>query len=163
MQNKKYILATISLWFLSLMWLLFCFYLSWQTGEETVGFSQQVAQLLLELPNKLGIRPDAQQFHAGLRLFAHFGMFFVNGLLTSSALYISLPRSKWKRAFWIAAISCTVIAVLAEVGKLVVPGRHLTWSETGLNVLGAVVGVAVVCLAVHLYASRKAKRGRSQK
>ena len=41
---------------------------------------------------------------------------------------------------------CVFIAVLAEVGKLAVPGRHLTWSEAGLNVIGAVVGVAVVCL-----------------
>ncbi len=140
----------VILWLLTILWLAFCLYLSWQTGEETAGFSQRIARFLLDLLGKLGVRPDAQRFHAGLRLFAHFGVFFVTGLLAAGALFASLPRGRGRAAFWIAAVFCALVAVLAEVGKLAVPGRHLTWSEAGLNVLGAVCGVAVVGFFVEL-------------
>ena len=142
-ENKRIIFQVI-LWLLTILWLAFCLYLSWQTGEETGQFSQRIARFLLDLLGRLGLQPDAQQFHAGLRLFAHFGVFFVTGLLTASALYVSLPRSKRKITLWIAVVSCTLVAVLAEVGKLTVPGRHLTWSEAGLNVVGAIGGVLAV-------------------
>ena len=140
----------IILWLLTILWLAFCFYLSWQTGEETTGFSQRIARFLLDLLGRLGLQPDPQQFHAGLRLFAHFGVFFVTGLLTAGALSISLPLGNGGMAFWIAAVSCALIAVLAEVGKLAVPGRHLTWSEAGLNVLGSICGVLAAYFVFHL-------------
>ena len=143
--NKCTILQVI-LWLLTILWLAFCLWLSWQNGEKTTEFSQRIAQFFLDLLGRLGVQPDAQQFHAGLRLFAHFGVFFVTGILTAAALSVSLPRSQGRKAFWIAAVSCALIAVLAEVGKLGVPGRHLTWSEASLNVLGAVCGVTAVSL-----------------
>lgn len=124
-------------------WLIFCLYLSWQPGEETVQFTQRIARFLLDLLGRLGLQPDARQFHAGLRLFAHFGVFYVTGLLTTAALYVSLPRDKHRMGFCIAAGLCSLVAVLVEAGKLAVPGRHLTWSEAGLNVLGTLAGMAV--------------------
>ena len=148
---KRKLLSIIP-WIATIAWLSLCLYLSWQTGEETTEFSQRIAQFLLDLLGRLGLQPDAQQFHAGLRLFAHFGVFFVTGLLTAGAFSISLPWDLGRTAFWVAAISCTLVAVLAEVGKLAVPGRHLTWRETGLNVVGAVCGaglIRVVCAFVY--------------
>ena len=160
--NDKRIILQIVLWLLTILWLAFCFYLSWQTGEETAGFSQRIARFLLDLLGKLGMQPDPQQFHAGLRLFAHFGVFFVTGLLTAAALLVSLPRGQGSKAFWIAAVSCALIAILAEVGKLPIPGRHLTWSEAGLNVVGAVCGaslIRIVCAIVY----RKEKQNRQNR
>ena len=157
--KKMRIIFQAILWFLTLLWLAFCLYLSWQTGEETAGFSQRIARFLLDLLGKLGLQPDALHFHAGLRLFAHFGVFFVTGLLTASALFVSFSRDKRRMAFWIAAISCSLIAVLAEVGKLPIPGRHLTWSETGLNVVGAFVGCT---LSNCIYAFAKGKQPPKQ-
>ncbi|WP_298022547.1 VanZ family protein [uncultured Dysosmobacter sp.] len=133
----------ILLWFLTLLWLVFCLYLSWQTGEETSQFSQLVARFLLDLLGKLGLQLDSQQFHAGLRLFAHFGVFFVMGLLASAALLATLAQHRGRTVFGIASISCALIAVLAEIGKLGVPGRHLQW-DVSLNVIGALAGVAAV-------------------
>lgn len=149
--SKKRFIIKVILWLLTILWLTFCLYLSWQTGEETAGFSQRIARFLLDLLGRLGIRPDAQQFHAGLRLFAHFGVFFVTGILTAAALSVSLPRGQGRKAFGIAGVSCALIAVLAEVGKLGVPGRHLTWSEVVLNMLGAICGVILVRIHIYLY------------
>lgn len=160
--NHNRIIPQVIFWILTLLWFFFCLYLSWQTGEETVGFSQQISQLLLELLSKLGIRPDAPRFHAGLRLFAHFGVFLMTGVLFAASLEVSLPGGAHKniKVLLIGSLTCAFIAVAAEVGKLAVPGRHLTWSETWLNVLGSVCGVAAVCLLVCLCASRKAKHCR---
>lgn len=150
--TNKRIFLQVSLWLLTILWLVFCLYLSWQTGEETGQFSQQIARFLLDLLGGLGLTPDPQQFHVRLRLFAHFGVFFVTGFLTAAALFVSLPRGQGSKAVWIAAVSCALIAVLAEVGKLPIPGRHLTWSEAGLNVLGAVCGaglIRIVCAFIY--------------
>lgn len=155
----------IFLWSLTVLWLAFCLYLSWQTGPETAGLSERLAQVLLKVLGVVGLTPDPQRFHMDLRLFAHFGVFFITGVLFAASLEVSLPGGSRKdiTVFLLGSSICAFIAVAAEVGKLSVPGRHLTWSEAGLNVLGAVCGTAAVCLAAHLYASWKAKRKQPQK
>lgn len=162
--NNKRIIPKVILWLLTGFWLAFCLYLSWQTGTETTGLSWKIARVLLKALGAVGLAPDPQRFHMSLRLFAHFGVFLITGILFAGALEVSLPGKEYKNinVFLLGSSTCAFIAVLAEVGKLAVPGRHLTWSEAGLNVLGAVVGVAAVCLAVHLYASRNAERNRSK-
>lgn len=39
----------IALWLMALGWLVFSLYLSWQTGNGTVGLSMKLAQSLLKL------------------------------------------------------------------------------------------------------------------
>ena len=138
----KHRLLCIILWTAAIFWLILCFYLSWQTGEATGKLSQKLAQFLIECLNRVGITPDPQQFHASLRLFAHFGVFFVTGILLACAIAATFPQSNRIVLFSVSAVLCSIIAVLSEVGKLNVPGRHLTWSEVGLNILGAVCGIA---------------------
>ena len=41
-----------------------------------------------ELAGILEIEHNARQFHSGLWLFAHFGMFFDTGLLTAAAFFM---------------------------------------------------------------------------
>ena len=105
----------------------------------------ELARFLLGLLARVGIYPDQTAFHMGLRLAAHFGVFFIDGLLAAAALAVSLPRAE--RRAWpyiMAALACSALAVVAEVGKLYVPGRHLQWDETLLNVAGSVLGVGLV-------------------
>ena len=132
------------LWLSIFLWLTFCFYLSWQPSDSTTQLSQTIAHFLLELLGHLGLSPAPQKFHESLRLFAHFGVFFVTGFLLACAIAATFPQSNKIVLFSVSAVLCTIIAVLSEVGKLNVPGRHLTWSEVGLNVLGAVCGI--VCM-----------------
>ena len=140
---KHKLLCTI-LWVATIFWLILCFYLSWQTGEATGKLSHRLSKFLVELLSRVGITPDSQQFHAGLRLFAHFGVFFVTGILLACALVATFPQNSRIVLFSASSVLCAILAVLSEVGKLCVPGRHLTWSEAGLNVIGAACGIAVV-------------------
>lgn len=160
--NIKRSFLRLIFWLITILWAAFCLFLSWQTGQETAELSSGIAQFLLILLGKAGFTPDPQQFHMGLRLFAHFGVFLITGVLLAGSLEVSLPVGKRQNiyVFLLGSSICAFVAVAAEVGKLAVPGRHLTWSETGLNVLGAIVGVALVCLAVRIYVSWRARRNR---
>lgn len=137
--------------------LTFCLYRSWETSVETARLSRKIVQVLLKLLSYLDSTSDPQRFHMGLRLFAHFGVLLITNILFASSLEVSLPGGNRKNihVFLLGSSAYAFIAVAAEVGKLAVRGRHLTWSETGLNVFSVVVGVAVVCLAVRMYALRK--------
>ena len=148
MESHKARLLRCVLWTATVLWLILCFYLSWQTGEATGKLSQRLSHFLIDLLNRVGITPDPQQFHASLRLFAHFGVFFVTGVLLACAITATFQRSNRIVLFSVSSVLCTIIAVLSEVGKLNVPGRHLTWSEAGLNVLGSVCGIGLVCGAL---------------
>ena len=142
--DNKLRLKQIVLWIFAFLWLTFCFYLSWQTGEETVGLSLQIARWCYDLLSNLHFTVELESLHMQLRLFAHFGVFFVTGLLMAGAFLVTFPQRKRFLTFCVAVILCAIIAVLAEVGKLQISGRHLTWSEAGLNVLGALCGVGCV-------------------
>lgn len=138
-------LAAAVLWLLALGWAGFSLFLSWQPGEDTGALSMELARFMLGLLACVGVYPDQTAFHMGLRLAAHFGVFFIDGLLAAVALAVSLPQDKRQAWPWFAAaLICSALAVAAEVGKLYIPGRHLQWDETMLNVMGAVLGVGLI-------------------
>ncbi len=143
--NTRRKLSIAVLWLLALGWAGFSLFLSWQSGEDTGALSMELARFLLGLLARVGIYPDQTAFHMGLRLAAHFGVFFIDGLLAAAALAVSLPRGKPRVWLWsMAMLACSALAVAAEVGKLYIPGRHLQWDETLLNVVGSVLGVGLV-------------------
>lgn len=138
-------LSAAALWLLALGWAGFSLFLSWQSGEDTGALSMEVARVLLGLLARVGIYPDQTAFHMGLRLAAHFGVFFIDGLLAAAALAVSLPEDRPRAWPWFTAmLVCSALAVVAEVGKLYIPGRHLQWDETLLNVIGSVLGVGLI-------------------
>ena len=143
--NKKKHVTNIAVWWIvAVFWLTFCFYLSWQTGEETVGLSLRITQCIYNFLSGWGFTAELKSLHMQLRLFAHFGVFFVTGVLLACAITATFQRSNRIVLFSVSSVLCTIIAVLSEVGKLNVPGRHLTWSEAGINVLGALCGVGLM-------------------
>lgn len=135
----------IILWAAAVGWLVVCLFLSWQTGEETVGLSLKIAQWVCSFLSGMGFMVELESLHMHLRLFAHFGIFFAEGILAGGAAAVSFPKRK-KLALPLTSLAISCLAVLAEVGKLPVPGRHLTWSEAALNVLGAVLGVLLIAV-----------------
>lgn len=139
-----------SLWTATLAWYAVCLYLSWQNGEDTFHTSWSLATTSLEVLQRFGIRPDLEQFHSYLRLVAHFGIFFAAGGLQAAAL----TTSHQKHRYAIAAGISSLVAVAGEVGKVHIPGRHLQWDETGLNVIGAVCGVLLVKAAKAVWDKR---------
>lgn len=126
---------------LSVLWLLLILFLSFQTGEQTGELSGGMAQWLVDCLNRMGISVGYARLHALMRLAAHFLLLFVFGILLAWTFRV------WKavgtRAVFFLLLTVTAVAVLAEVGKLWIPGRHLHWDEVPLNLLGGWCGAAI--------------------
>ncbi len=90
-----------------------------------------------------------------LRTLAHFGGFFVLGALAYSAARLTWPGVG--RIGLYVFLACGAMAMLDEVKKVFIPGRHLSWSEAGLIALGALCGVLVVWGIFWLVGRCKAK------
>lgn len=146
MWKKATLWAACALWTAAALWL------SWQPGPETAETSLAVTDAVIDTVDDIGIHPDREELDAQLRLAAHVAVFFGEGALFAAAFRLNLPDA---RAFAAGASVGAAVSVLAEVVKPLIPGRHLTWSETALNVAGALCGAGVVCLVTALRARRR--------
>lgn len=128
-------------------WLALCLFLSWQTGEETGQLSLAVTRLLEKVLALIGVTPEEAAFHMLLRKCAHFGVFFIAGFLfcgATESLWALRPVRGWTRL--LCGVAVTLLALLADVPKIWIPGRHLQWSESCLNAAGALAGFLVLYL-----------------
>ncbi len=140
LRNKRYFLIAIW-WSLTLGWLALCLFLSWQTGEGTGRLSLAIVRSLLKVLALIGITPEEAAFHMLLRKCAHFGVFFIAGILfcgSTESLWKLRPVRGWVRL--LCGVSVTLLALLTDVPKIWIPGRHLQWNESCLNAAGALAG-----------------------
>lgn len=130
---------SIFLWMFSLGWLTLLVCMSSQDGPTTLSTSMVLARFAMRL---FGIAAaKLSQVNQMLRTLAHF----IGFLILGGAVYLSV-RVTWpcQRHLTVAAVVlCSVVAVLDELKKVFINGRHLSWAEAGLNVLGVICGVAL--------------------
>ena len=122
------------------MWMLLATVLSRQTGEETAQLSGGISAWLASLLEGIGIAVDPEALHLLLRKAAHVAVFLVLGFLAGRAFHLTF-RGRWVAAA--AAAVCLATAVLDEVQKLSVPGRHCHWDDAALNAACALAGLAL--------------------
>ena len=78
----------------------------------------------------------------GVRLVAHVLVFAVLSMLVCGALLLTIKR---KGIIYLLSFGIgTLFSVGSEVGKLFVPGRHCSFSDMILNVLGCVLGIGLI-------------------
>lgn len=126
---------------LSILWLVLAVFLSLQNGSGTGELSRSLTRWLVDLLSCFGLNLDFTTFHVFLRIAAHFIVFFVLGMLFAWSLNAWGATRIWHVLLTLAVV--TAIAVLVEVGKLWIPGRHLQWNEALLNVIGAWCGSGI--------------------
>lgn len=119
------------------------FFLSAQTGDES-GNTSSWLWLILKLPISEEI----------LRTAAHFLEFTVLAVLLFNALYQTCGRIK---PFLSVALA-SVYAATDEFHQLFVEGRACTLFDWFIDSLGAVSGVAVLCIMIYVFSYFKRRR-----
>lgn len=158
MGRRRYL--SFALWLgLTTVWVGVCLFLTWQTGEGTGQLSLIITRWILKLLAAVGIRPEEGSFHMVLRKCAHFGVFFVAGFLacgTTEAFLRLIHGGGWIRLA--SGATVTALALFADVPKLWIPGRHLTWSESAMNAAGALAGFLTMLLAALVLGKIRSRR-----
>ncbi|MDD3228331.1 MAG: VanZ family protein [Oscillospiraceae bacterium] len=146
-------------WLLTLAWLVVCLFLSSQNGTETGRLSMGLSQAIIRV---LKLPPDLlSDINRHLRTVAHVIVFFVLALLGGCASGVSFKNFR-TAPLW-PLVPCAAIAVLDEVRKAYIPGRHCSYPEAMLNVAGCAMGCAVSFLILMIYHQRTAHKNDTNK
>lgn len=87
------------------------------------------------------------------KLFGHFGLFAVDGLTTSLAIFLFLKNSKYDRISIVwggSLVFGLIVASISESFQIFTPGRYGTWEDIGIDFAGYTLGTAVI-FAIFLF------------
>lgn len=121
-----------------ILWLTVIFFLSSQTGEDTTSLSLTITRWLARFFP--GVAEET--LHLWLRKLAYIGVYFVEGALLLPALRMRTQRPI--QSFVLTLALSVLIAAVDEAHKMLIPGRHCSWTEAALNVFGAALGAGLV-------------------
>jgi VanZ family protein len=133
------------LWFAFGAWLILLTILSSEDGFTTAQTSGRLTVFVMGLFRIPALHQA--KVESILRISAHFVLFFVLG-----GLLYSVIRITWDKAgsahLWALGI-CFILGIMDEVKKVFIAGRHLSWEEAGLNVIGAWCGIIFAMVVIH--------------
>lgn len=129
--------------FLSLsIWIWIIFSASGQTGSE----SGQLSLLMMELLNKIGIRPQiwipSVNWQLVIRKAAHFSIYFIMGILIYKNL-MDNHRNRVARGI-IILIFGIILASMDEYHQSLVPGREPSVYDVMIDSCGVLTGLCLI-------------------
>lgn len=119
--------------FLTVVWFALMTWLSHQEGELSGEASRELAQRLRFSPF------DLETTNCYLRRTAHVVVFAILAAL-ALATVLAGRQSFW----WLFGV--VLWSWADEATKPLIPGRHFSWFDVGLNLLGALLGWAMVAV-----------------
>jgi len=143
-------LGKTNAWIAFFAWFLIVTLLSSQDGISTVQASGRIVSFLMRVFN-IPARYRSP-LHITLRTLAHVVCFCVLGALLYLAMFVTWGQTQSVR--WWAVGVCVVLGVMDEVKKLFVTGRHLSWTEAGINIGSAWFGIVATMMALHIFYRR---------
>lgn len=125
--------------FFTIFWFWFMTYLSHQNGEKTTELSERIVGKIIEY---LHIR-NYNEIHYAIRKVAHIFVFCIFVVLVLFTIH-----QKWndKKIYICAIILISLWTWLDEFTKLSISGRHFSWEDTLLNLLGVIIGIIIFIL-----------------
>ena len=118
----------------TILWFLFMTYLSHQDGEHTGRTSRELAEKLSALAF---LDFDINILNGRLRRLAHVVVYAVLAILLGTTLALG--------GYSVRLTAGTIVWAWAdEATKPLVQGRHFSWFDVALNVLGIVIGMVIV-------------------
>ena len=95
------------------------------------------------------------------KAFGHFGLFFISGLLSSLAIYLSLNPWKWSKYWTLIVISLVfglLMGSLTEIIQLNVPGRSGQFTDVLIDFGGYLLGFSIILLILFLIIRNQNKK-----
>lgn len=117
-------------------------YLSFQPGGDTADTSMGLTKFILNIFIQGEIPYETLGYwHVVFRLLAHPVLFILYSML-AMGVAMEFIKKRWS-CILIATLCGILLAVVTEVGKRNIPGRHFDVEEMWLNIAGAIGGVLV--------------------
>mgnify|MGYP003312611000 CR=1 FL=1 len=131
---------------------------SFITGDASTAESNAVINTTANVVNSLSpglVTSSNFNNFVGLirKLFGHFGLFAISGLITTWSLYLFLKGQKHGYFLDIIGISFLdglVVAWVSEFVQLFVPGRSGSAADVLIDMIGYFIGVLLVILILFL-------------
>lgn len=155
--KKRGVASVVSL-VLVVAWCIFIFYMSSRVSSDSdnmsLGFAHQVLQLFLPGFGNMSASEQAallQSLNYPVRKLAHFSEYTVLGILALNALQ-QLKKSRAHIPLWLISwLFCVFYAATDEFHQLFVPGRSCLFTDVCIDSAGALLGTALLLLALRLY------------
>lgn len=132
----------------TVIWFCFMTYLSHQSGEETTELSRGIVEQIMEYFHLI----NYDKIHYILRKLAHIFLFSILAVLVLFTLFLKCNN---KKKYIFAIILMGLWSWLDEVSKVSIPGRHFSWLDTLLNLLGVIIGIIIFILFNYWQKNRK--------
>ena len=116
---------------LTILWFCFMTWLSHQNGSKTAETSRNLAEGL----NAIFHSRDLNRLNRKLRRSAHIVVFAVLTLLTVLTMMAGKIEGRW-----IAVCLIALWSLIDEATKPLIQGRHFSWQDVGLNLIGVGIG-----------------------
>ncbi|GIN13584.1 hypothetical protein J26TS2_34510 [Shouchella clausii] len=146
MRNK----AILS-WTATILWMATIFLLSHQPATDSSQLSLGVLDFLLQSLSAIApqIEMHADVLHTVVRKCAHFGAYFILGILMLNGL--RQVGSKGAGAAVLALCICFLYAVTDEIHQLFIPGRSGQFTDVLIDTAGAAAGIGIFSLILHFF------------
>ena len=115
---------------------IFIFYLTSQTGNDTVALSRSFNDWLVGMCDRIGVVTDKEWWNTdkGVRLLGHVIEYFALGLTAGIAF----------RKKWLALIFCMLVSIADQITKIFVPIRHFDAGDIPFVIIGFTSGILIV-------------------
>lgn len=144
---------------LLITWMTIIYFFSSQPADDSLNESNSLLEAIAYVFNISDVDVFVARFGPFIRNLAHFGEFFLLGLI----MYINVIEYTNRNVLLLTIIVCALYAASDEVHQLFVDGRVGTFSDVVIDSLGATCSTFLSYLIQKYVAKRKSPELRNTK
>lgn len=156
--SKKYLIWTIIICVLAIAINAYIIMHSCLDAVKSTEASNGVVEVSEEVVNTVSpgtVTPENHDSFASFirKLFGHFGLFIISGLLSSLAIYFAFNPLKWSKYWLLIVISLAfglMMGIATELIQLNVPGRSGEFKDVLIDFGGYLFGFLIILLILFL-------------
>lgn len=145
---------------ISIIWICFIFFNSFQTGTQSGAISGSFVTWIYNALLSINIEIDPSILSRVIRKGAHIFEFFILGILLTLLFLEYKLQDKYRIIYSISL--ALLIAIIDETIQTFIPGRSGNAIDVLIDTIGIVLGIGLVVL-INLFNSRKKKKKKTKK